>query len=711
MQLEKTVQWLILPFQWFFKALLTALKAIFRAIITIILKVYRWAKGIIIALWNLWLSLGPKWFRVTLFSVVIVSFLYFQIKSFLAPNLTVETVNEVHYLNSGWTDKDRETYYFTPQGTELLGLEYNWLVNLELPFSKDMLASTDNMRGWGFIVDPGQQPTIMNPGNLPVGFGRHIDPKTQREKLDITCAACHTGELHYQGKAMRVDGGQALHSISSIKTGEFIVSLGASVFLTYVDPFKFNRFADRVVGEDMNKRMKLRKDLRAFIEKGMSFANSAGNPSLYPVEEGRGRTDAVGRIANVVFGYDIDEPSNLTIANAPVSYPFLWDMWRFDWVQYTGFTNQPMARNIGESLGVLAPIKLVNENGELLTSDEFGETVIDLPGMHCIEGKLRTLEPPKWPEHILGDIDIAMARDGKDLFAKNCQFCHGPHRSESYQWPVASHEGANPAHQIDVNWEWDMDGDITYVAGRAIRQDWREVVWALPWIDIDTIGTDATAANNYMDHKYDASKIIPDSEPVNAGDGLQILLNRLIPKLYQDEHIDKSLIPEYDGLNIPFRIVNKRAYKARPLHGVWATPPYLHNGSVPTVYHMISPQSERPQEFYVGNREYDPIRLGYATDIKQGAFLHDTRIEGNGNHGHLFTDADVKGRIGKLLTVKERMKLLEYIKVMGNPDFDVALGGDPQNWNQYVEAPYFESEQLACESRFESAKSHPLEVH
>lgn len=212
------------------------------------------------------------------------------------------------------------------------------------------------------------------------------------------------------------------------------MSLGASAFLTYADPFKFNRFADRVVGEDMDKRMKLRKDLKAFLVKGYGFAKTAGNPKFYPVEEGRGRTDAVGRIGNVVFGYDIDEPSNLRIADAPVSYPFLWDMWRFDWVQYTGFTNQPMARNIGESLGVLAPIKLVNDNGELLTSDEFGETVIDLPGMHCIEGKLRTLEPPRWYEEILGDIDIAMATQGKNLFSERCEFCHGPHRSESYQY-------------------------------------------------------------------------------------------------------------------------------------------------------------------------------------------------------------------------------------------------------------------------------------
>lgn len=58
MQLEKTVQWLILPFKWLFKALLTALKAMFRVVLKLLLKVYKWGLGVIKALWNLWLSIS-----------------------------------------------------------------------------------------------------------------------------------------------------------------------------------------------------------------------------------------------------------------------------------------------------------------------------------------------------------------------------------------------------------------------------------------------------------------------------------------------------------------------------------------------------------------------------------------------------------------------------------------------------------------------------
>ena len=61
----------------------------------------------------------------------------------------------------------------------------------------------------------------------------------------------------------------------------------------------------------------------------------------------------------------------------------------------------------------------------------------------------------------------------------------------------------------------------------------------------------------------------------------------------------------------PNGIQDPLAYKVRPLNGIWATPPYLHNGSVPNVYALLSPVSERPKSFYLGRREYDPICMGY----------------------------------------------------------------------------------------------------
>ena len=96
-------------------------------------------------------------------------------------------------------------------------------------------------------------------------------------------------------------------------------------------------------------------------------------------------------------------------------------------------------------------------------------------------------------------------------------------------------------------------------------------------------------------------------------------------------------------------------YAARPLYGIWAAAPYLHNGSVPTLYHMLLPPEHRPKTFALGAREYDPVRLGFvvATACTQEDCVVDTTRKGDGNGGHLF---------GTDLAESDRMALLEYLK-------------------------------------------------
>jgi hypothetical protein len=656
---------------------------------------FRWTRRLTYAVWQLWRALGPDWLKALVLILALCAIGHAKISAWVAPNLTTEQVHKVHYLNQGWSSAQRDTYYYAPQGTELLGLDYEWLSHLELPLSRQPLASARNMRGWGFIVEPGQMASTVNPENLPIGFSFHIDPATGSRKLDIGCALCHTGELHFQGTALRVDGGQSLQSLADPRRGEFIATLGASVIETLYNPWKWDRFASRVAGQDKSARNKLKQELKAFDRSIRSFAKGPGAAHWYPVTEGRGRTDAVGRIANIVFGYRMNKPDNYRPADAPASYPFIWDIWRFDWVQYTGFTNQPMARNIGESLGVLAPITLVDEQGDLLTGEKFTQTTIDINSMLCVENLLRKLEPPRWPEDILGPIDDKLAQAGRDLFLQNCHSCHGPHRSEPYRWPVAT--DGNNLGQTSVNPRWDNQGDVSELDNETVRVDWRPEIWAIPWVKAKDIGTDPTLANNYINNTYDASAIDAQATAVSAGDGLQLLLNQVVPTLYQRNQVTGAEVANYDGFNVPFRITNEAAYTPRPLHGVWATPPFLHNGSVPTLYHLLSSLEQRPVTFMVGNREYDPKKLGYVSDHTEGAFKFDTTIKGNFNSGHLFTDLDQPGRIGKRFSESDKMALLEYLKVMGNPDFTQRLGGDPLNWAQYPKAPSDPAAEAACE--------------
>ncbi len=75
------------------------------------------------------------------------------------------------------------------------------------------------------------------------------------------------------------------------------------------------------------------------------------------------------------------------------------------------------------------------------------------------------------------------------------------------------------------------------------------------------------------------------------------------------------LTPKQLRLNYCLQNANEplMAYKARPLEGIWATAPYLHNGSVPTLYALLQAPADRPKTFRVGSRLYDPAHVGYNT--------------------------------------------------------------------------------------------------
>jgi hypothetical protein len=117
-------------------------------------------------------------------------------------------------------------------------------------------------------------------------------------------------------------------------------------------------------------------------------------------------------------------------------------------------------------------------------------------------------------------------------------------------------------------------------------------------------------------------------------------------------------------------------YKPRPLEGVWATPPFLHNGSVPNIWELLGPVNKRSKKFFVGRRMYDPVKVGYVTepvDGTSGGFWMDTSIPGNENTGHEFSGpADApkpwpKGVIGRALSDEERWDIIEYLKVRQDP--------------------------------------------
>jgi hypothetical protein len=100
----------------------------------------------------------------------------------------------------------------------------------------------------------------------------------------------------------------------------------------------------------------------------------------------------------------------------------------------------------------------------------------------------------------------------------------------------------------------------------------------------------------------------------------------------------------------------------------------LHNGSVPTLFQLLSPTSERQAQFWVGSFEYTPRHLGFDSEEFTGGFLFDTSISGNSNRGHEFREGCRQdGVIGRALQPEERWALLEYLKVLGDPEFEARL--------------------------------------
>jgi hypothetical protein len=111
------------------------------------------------------------------------------------------------------------------------------------------------------------------------------------------------------------------------------------------------------------------------------------------------------------------------------------------------------------------------------------------------------------------------------------------------------------------------------------------------------------------------------------------------------------------------RVRAKPIYKARPLNGIWAVAPYLHNGSVPNLYLLLSPQAERPDQFWLGSKQFDSVKVGYSIEKIDGAYLYDVRREGNSNEGHEFKNGPRgKGVIGPALSPDDRWAIIEYLK-------------------------------------------------
>jgi len=449
-----------------------------------------------------------------------------------------------------------------------------------------------NPERFGLIADDDNP---ANPYHLPVGMtaAPTRDIRFPGAKMvGVNCAACHVNQLTYKGKALRIDGAPSLFNIQ-----KFYQELGDAALATAENPKEFVAFAER---------------LKEIAVTEVSSARA-----------GEKKAQTSFRLPR----WDGASPETLLLLRARVA--FILDLVGRPKSTVNGFGRVDAfgsARNIvfpQDAQPTLAPVSFPHlwgigrlewlhwdANTNSILERNIGQALglgavydplthastIKVENLHTLEVIALKIDPPKWPEDVFGRIDPEKFERGARLFQTHCAQCH--------------------------------------VASAGMVPDRR--------VPLASLGTDPNRAESF------ARPV--ENRPFD--EAIADILGRIKLKLYDDDHLSASQREAMEAGRIPkWRIT--REYACRPLVSVWATAPYLHNNSVPTLYDLLLPASQRPKTFAIGHREYDPIKLGYVAAPADDDFIFDSTLPGNHNTGHEY---------GTSISEPERMDLLEYLK-------------------------------------------------
>ena len=661
------------------------------------------------------------------------------------------------YTDQNWSKADSLWFYNTTQGSDLM--PYDFFVELEQADSREKFISPANIDLFRYLP---QKATFFNPDALPVGFVK--DTYQDFDYVGLTCAACHTGQVNYNGNAVRVDGAPATADMDL-----FLGALHGAMQATGKDAAKKERFIDAVLkrntwkrgifsGEGYSSREQVSKDLEVWTNR-LRIYNVLNYSKL---NYGYARLDAFGRIFNRVLQHTLEKDqianrfafvhypdgkrvlSNQQIslvlegmddlvigekgfekiierlqskqagypgldldalilvrdaifnpANAPVSYPFLWDIAQSDYVQWNGLAENagigPLGRNTGEVIGVFGTLDWKKQNlrwwekislsaeisGQSVKSEKIDfKSSIDKVNLTRIESHLKSLESPRWTDVKFKDgtglppIDKKKWVRGRQLYAEYCVSCHEIIQPDNWERKVIAKmlsvdkAGTDPKMALNSVSYTGPSGNFKHIyqdtgVGPVIVEDEAPVVQILTAATRGVIATpdaDKWVLRRFADWIYTLVASISD--------------NPLKPSIKAGEYTADTTDNPYASL---------LAYKARSLNGIWATAPYLHNGSVPTLYDLLLPKRTagdppggeyRPDTFGVGCRDLDAAKVGIDCPVGKGQLFRTTNngqpILGNSNAGHEYA-AGKTPPMGSdeplpALGRADRMALVEYIK-------------------------------------------------
>jgi cytochrome c553 len=528
-----------------------------------------------------------------------------------------------------WNNTTRLQFYSQDQGSQMIPLK--WARALKQPNGQPFLAA--NLDRYGYLPNPASTQ------GLPIGFTTTVG-KNNTTYLGMNCAACHTRQIEVAGTSYRIDGGPAITDLQN-----FFGDLNKAVGSVLSDDAVFNQFAIDVLGGAPTQpaKQKLHDEVAAWF-----VPNDAIVKSL-PVDAPWGpvRADAISLIFNRLTGLDIGPPptyvieENIKRADVPVRYPFLWNAWIQDFTQWPGFAANGnklfgLSRNVGEVIGVFAEFHPFKDPSRLLKMNYSSNNSANFPGLNKLEDLITKLGPPKWP----WALDQALVARGKLIYQKkdtangneSCESCHG----------------------------------ITRGKFRSIFHR----TWATPTMDVGTDSREINLLGSQVKtgvlEGAGILGVVPPLKPVDAAQSVlvisvagSILQNYFTLGLNKSEAatLSQTLIKTGALPTSAAPGAGKFAYESRVMQGIWAAAPYLHNGSVPTLTELLTPDSQRVSAFMVGPA-YDIQNVGLAAQQTKFNYTLQTtdcsdRNSGNSRCGHNY---------GTTFSAADKKALLEYLK-------------------------------------------------
>lgn len=506
----------------------------------------------------------------------------------------------MHIVPTGFPDhRLRTTWHRTPEGSDAFPVAL-------------FRALTDPTTGRPIIESFERYGLIPAPDDdtgLPVGFS-HIKSKDHDFVMTgINCATCHSTQVTYRGKTLHIDGAPnqldveaffrgvlgALEGILKDTSEERAKFIFRFAYYNAIELERMKATGQLAAAPALAIRTATEKHSHtlAFLEARLRGAATIIESFAHQTAAGPARADSFGIIRNLLMTPALlGGKSNFQPMTAPVSIPHLFQFGSFTNLHWDGNTTSGNDRNYSQAIALGASFDPKSLTSSVRPYD-----------LYKMEHTGQQLTPPRWPADIFGPLDTAKVARGEALFrAHGCADCHG-----------------------------------------------RET-----WTRLELIGTDPNRLVNY-------------ALPVNVKDGrtesyatnLYKSSIALKEKAYADNHVPLAEQKKMDTWH--YRVVpawietRELGYFTRPLRGLWATAPFLHNGSVPSLWDLLQPVDQRPKKFPVGHREFDPMRVGYTATPAKVVWELDTSLSGNRNTGHEY---------GTRLTDAQKWDLVEYLKTL-----------------------------------------------